>query len=98
MIWSYALSLKTRESAHYLVEKRNAIDFSESKYAVERHDSEGCNTKYTEYILYWLEEDGGVLREHCIILKKNAKGDKPFSLNAHVKERINQWDKMGTGS
>jgi len=26
-------------------------------------------------------------------MKKNAKSDKPFSLNAHVRERLEMWDK-----
>jgi hypothetical protein len=25
-------------------------------------------------------------------MKKNAEGDQPFTLNKHVRERLNQWD------
>jgi len=25
-------------------------------------------------------------------MKKNVQGDKPFTLNKHVKERVNQWE------
>ena len=25
-------------------------------------------------------------------MKENAKGDKPFTLNAHVRERVEMWD------
>lgn len=25
-------------------------------------------------------------------MKQNARSDKPFTLNAHVKERLEQWD------
>ena len=27
-------------------------------------------------------------------MKQNAKGDKPFTLNAHVRERVNKWEKL----
>jgi len=29
---------------------------------------------------------------HC--MKKNAKADKPFSLNSHVRERLDKWEKL----
>ena len=45
VIWSYALLLKTRELAHYRVEKRKTIDFSKPYYAVERQDSEDIRQK-----------------------------------------------------
>lgn len=30
-------------------------------------------------------------------MKQNAMSDKPFILNAHVKERVEQWEKMIEG-
>jgi len=27
-------------------------------------------------------------------MKKNAKEDKPFTLNAHNKERLDKWEKL----
>jgi hypothetical protein len=30
--------------------------------------------------------------EITITRKKNAGSDKPFSVNKHVKERVNQWE------
>lgn len=27
-------------------------------------------------------------------MKQNAKADKPFKLNAHVRERLEQWEKL----
>jgi len=30
-------------------------------------------------------------------MKQNAKSDKPFSLNVHVKEKVEQWEKMIEG-
>ena len=25
-------------------------------------------------------------------MKQNAQGDKPFTMNKHIKERLNEWD------
>jgi hypothetical protein len=30
-------------------------------------------------------------------MKKNVQGDKPFTLNKHVRERLNQWDNIAKG-
>lgn len=45
VMWSYALLLKTRELAQYLVEKRKTLDFSKLSYAVKRQDSEEIRQK-----------------------------------------------------
>ena len=89
VIWSYALLLKTRELAHYLVEKRNTIDFSEPKYAVERQDSEDVRQKILS-ISYTDWKKMGFSKGTLHYMKKNAKGDKPFSLNAHVREGVEE--------
>lgn len=45
VMWGYALLLKTRELAQYLVEKRKTIDFSKPEYTIERQDSEEIRQK-----------------------------------------------------
>ncbi|AKB61422.1 CRISPR-associated protein Cas1 [Methanosarcina mazei SarPi] len=30
-------------------------------------------------------------------MKQNAKSDKPFTLNAHVLERVNKWESLVSG-
>ena len=69
--------MKTRELAQYLVEKRKKIDFSKSKYAVERQDSEDIRQKIM-----------GISKGTLHYMKQNAKEDKPFTLNFHVRERL----------
>jgi CRISPR-associated protein Cas1 len=46
VMWSYALLLKTRELAQYLVGKRKTLDFSKPAHAVERSDSDDIRQKY----------------------------------------------------
>jgi CRISPR-associated protein Cas1 len=43
--WSYALLLKTRELAQFLVEKKKSVDFSKPEYTIERQDSEDIRQK-----------------------------------------------------
>jgi CRISPR-associated protein Cas1 len=52
--WNYALLLKTRELAQYLVEKRKTIDFSKPEFTLDRQDSDDIRQKilsisYTEW-------------------------------------------------
>ncbi|MDG6244158.1 MAG: CRISPR-associated endonuclease Cas1 [Methanolobus sp.] len=91
VMWSYVLLLKTRELAQYLVGKRKTIDFSKPAYIVERQDSEDIRQKILS-IFYtdWknMEFSKGTLH----YMKKNAKDDKPFTLNSHVRERFKMWE------
>ena len=45
VMWSYALLLKTRELAQYLIGKRKKLDFSKPAYNVERQDSDYIRQK-----------------------------------------------------
>ena len=87
MIWSYVLLLKTRELAQYLVEKRKTIDFSNPHYAVERQDSEDVRQKILS-ISYTDWKKMGFSKGTLHYMKQNAKDEKPFTLNAHVRERL----------
>ena len=91
VIWSYALLLKTRELAHYLLEKRKTTDFSKPHYAVERQDSEDVRKKILE-ISYIDWKNRGFSKGTLHYMKQNAKDDKPFNLNAHVRERLEMWE------
>ncbi|WP_321418427.1 CRISPR-associated endonuclease Cas1 [uncultured Methanomethylovorans sp.] len=88
--WNYALLLKTRELVQYLVEKRKAIDFSKPEFTIDRQDSDDIrqkilNISYTEW------KNMGFSKGTLHYMKQNAKADKPFTLNAHVRERLEVW-------
>jgi hypothetical protein len=42
----------------------------------------------------WWEGEGerGFSKGTLHYMKKNARSDKPFTLNKHVRERVNRWD------
>lgn len=83
--------LKVKEFSHHLVEKRKTIDFSNPCYAVERQDSEVARQKILS-ISYADWKKRGFSKGTLHYMKENAKGDKPFTLNAHVRERVEMWD------
>lgn len=92
VMWSYALLLKTRELAQYLVEKRKTIDFSKPTYSVERHDSEEIRQKILS-ISYSDWKKMGFSKGTLHYMKKNAEVDKSVTLNAHVRERLEIWER-----
>ncbi|KXS40418.1 MAG: CRISPR-associated protein, Cas1 family [Methanolobus sp. T82-4] len=92
VMWSYTLLLKTRELAQYLVGKRKTLDFSKPAYAVERQDSEDIRQKILS-ISYSEWKNMGFSKGTLHYMKKNAEADKPFSLNSHVKERLEMWER-----
>jgi CRISPR-associated protein Cas1 len=90
--WHYDMPLKARELAHYLVGKKMP-DFVVPAYAVERQDSDEIRQKildmsYTEW------EKMGFSKGTLHYMKENAKSGKPFMLNKHVRERLEQWDDL----
>ena len=89
-MWSYALLLKTRELAQYLVEKRKTLDFSNPVYSVERQDSDDIRQKILS-ISYSDWKKMGFSKGTLHYMKKNAEADKPFTMNAHVRERLEMW-------
>ncbi|TGC08319.1 hypothetical protein CUN85_09580 [Methanolobus halotolerans] len=69
------------------------VDFSKSEYTVEGETSEEFRQKilsisYSE----WKEMEFSKGTLHYV--EKNAKGDKPFTLNTHNKERLDKWEKL----
>ncbi len=89
--WNYALLLKTRELVQYLVEKRKAIDFSKPAFTIDRQDSDDIRQKILS-ISYTDWKNMGFSKGTLHYMKQNAKADKPFTLNAHVRERLELWE------
>ncbi len=85
--WSRIILLKTRELAHYLLGKKQKIDFNEPSYELDRLDNSNIrqkilNISYAEWVKLGFSK--GTLH----YMKHNAKSDKPFTLNKHVRERL----------
>ncbi|SES84820.1 CRISPR-associated protein, Cas1 family [Methanococcoides vulcani] len=89
--WGSVLLLKARELSHHLVGKRKAVEFMNPSYKIERHDSDLLRKKiidmpYTEW------KKMGFSKGTLHYMKQNARSDKPFTLNAHVRERLEGWE------
>ncbi|KGK98714.1 CRISPR-associated protein Cas1 [Methanococcoides methylutens] len=88
--WGSVLLLKARELSHHLVGKRKAVEFVKPVYVGKRDDSDLLRKKildmpYTEW------KKMGFSKGTLHYMKQNAKSDEPFSLNAHVRERLETW-------
>jgi CRISPR-associated protein Cas1 len=92
-MWSYVMFLKTRELAQYLTDKRKDIDFIVPQYETKRQDSSDIRKKILS-ISYSDWKKLGFSKGTLHYMKKNAKADKPFTLNAHNKERLDKWEKL----
>lgn len=90
--WGSVLLLKARELAQYLVGKRKTIEFSKPAYVGKRDDTDILRKKILA-IGYAEWKEIGFSKGTLHYMKKNAKADKPFTLNAHVKERLEMWEK-----
>ena len=93
--WSYVIFLKTRELAHYLIGKKKTIDFLKPSYEIERQDSNEIRKKILD-ISYSDWKKLGFSKGTLHYMKKNAKENKPFTLNKHVMERLGKWDQLVT--
>ncbi|NPE30342.1 CRISPR-associated endonuclease Cas1 [Methanococcoides sp. SA1] len=85
--WGSVLLVKTRELSHQLVGKRKTIDFSNPVYVGERDDTDLLRKKiidmsYTEW------KKMRFSKGNLYYMKQNARSEKPFTLNAHVRERL----------
>lgn len=92
-MWNYVMFLKTRELAQYLVGKRQEIDFVYPQYATKRQDTSDIRQKILS-ISYTEWKKLGYSKGTLHYMKKNAKADKPFTLNAHVRERLEKWEQL----
>lgn len=92
--WSAILLLKTRELAQYRVGKHKNVDLMSPVYEIERQD----NMEIRQLILgisYSEWKKMGFSKGTLHYMKQNAKSGKSFSLNAHVRERLEMWTNVG---
>jgi len=85
--WSYVILLKARELAHYLIGKRKKLDFTSPHEPLTRVDTAEIRQKIID-VSYTHWEKLGFSRGTLHYMKKNARNNKPFSLNKHVLERL----------
>ncbi|WP_052279157.1 hypothetical protein [Methanosarcina acetivorans] len=91
--WSYVIFLKVRELAHYLTTKKEKLDFVKPEYEIERVDSYEIRQKILN-ISYVDWKKLGFSKGTLHYMKQIAKSDKPFTLEAHVLERVNKWEAL----
>jgi CRISPR-associated protein Cas1 len=89
--WNYLIFLKTRELAHYLVGKKKSFVLITPEYKIEQQDSDEVRKKILS-IPYSQWKKKGFSKGTLNYMKKNAEGDKPFTLNKHVRERVKFWE------
>ncbi|MCM1987488.1 CRISPR-associated endonuclease Cas1 [Methanococcoides seepicolus] len=91
--WGSVLLVKARELSHQLVGKRKTVDFVKPVYIAERDDSDLLRKKIIDMpYVEWTKM--GFSKGTLHYMKQNAMGDKPFTLNTHVKERLDKWEKL----
>jgi CRISPR-associated protein Cas1 len=83
--------LKTRELAFYLTGRRKNLEFVNPVYKIERDDSEELRQKILD-VSYSEWKKMGFSKGTLHYMKQNTKSGKSFSLNAHVKERLESWE------
>ena len=88
--WSYIIFQKVRELAHYLTRKKEKLDFVKPEYEIERIDPYDIRQKILN-ISYADWKKLGFSKRALHYMKQNAKSDKPFTLNAHVREKLEMW-------
>ncbi|PQV41985.1 hypothetical protein B0H22_11225 [Methanohalophilus euhalobius] len=84
------MGIETRELAFYLTGRRKNLDFINPVYKVERDDSEELRQKIID-ISFSEWKKMGFSKGTLHYMKQNAKSGKPFSLNAHVREKLEEW-------
>ncbi|HDQ07304.1 MAG TPA: CRISPR-associated endonuclease Cas1 [Methanoculleus sp.] len=89
-MWSYVMLLKTRELAQYLTGKKRTLDFKSPEFSMDRQDSDEMRNKILD-LSYKDWKDMGFSKGTLHYLKQNAKSGKPFTMNSHVRERIQSW-------
>ena len=72
--------------------KKKSLDGVYPEYQIEWMDSDEVRRKIIS-IPYSQWKKRGFSKGTLNYMKKNAKGYKQFTLNRHVRERFNQWEK-----
>jgi len=88
--WGYVINQKARELAKYLEGKRKTLDFSSPKPNPKRQDKLDMRERILK-ISYKEWEKRGYSKGTLHYLKKNVRSGKPFTMNEHVRGRIEGW-------
>ena len=79
--------MKTQELSHYLTGKKKTIDFTKPAPQLRRIDNKKLREKILKLSYYkWMK--AGYSKGTLHYMKKNARSEKPFSLNKHILSRI----------
>jgi CRISPR-associated protein Cas1 len=74
-----------------LGKKTQNFDFSTPKFTLNRQDSDKIRQKIDK-ISYVNWQNMGFSKGTLHYMKKNSKAEKPFTMNKHVRERLNEWE------
>lgn len=89
--WSYVLMTQTLDLAHYLIGKKKKLDFASPVPDLNRNDTTEMREKILKTSIYRWHKKGfskGTLSN----LKKNARSDKSFKVNKHVRDRLEEME------
>ncbi len=89
--WGSVLLVKVRELSHHLVGKRKTIEFGKPAYVGKRDDSDLLRKKIFD-MPYSEWKKIGFSKGTLHYMEQNARSEKPFTLNAHVREILKTWD------
>jgi len=78
--WNYVIFLKARDMVHYFIGKPRSFTFLTPKFPLNRQDSDEIRQKIVN-ISYVNWKKMGFSKGTLHYMKKNAKGNKPFTLN-----------------
>ncbi len=87
------LSSKPVYSSKIELKAKKDLNFIKPEYEIERVDSYEIRHKILN-ISYADWKKLGFSKGALHYMKQNAKSDKPFTLNAHVLERVNKWEEF----
>lgn len=73
--------------------KKKSLDFVSPEYQIKRKDTDELRKKILS-IPYAQWKKRGFSKVTLHYMKKNAKSEQPFSLNKHVRKRLDQWDSL----
>jgi CRISPR-associated protein Cas1 len=85
--WGNIIGIKAQELSNYLVEKRKTLDLASPSSSIDRVDSADLRQKIMNMTFrQW--RDLGYITGTLHQLKKKVEENKPFTLNQHVKSRL----------
>jgi len=85
--WGMVIQMKVQELSNYLVGKQKGIDIGNPEPILKRLDNHEIREKIKN-LSYSEWEKMGFSKGTLHYMKQNAKGNKPFTLNQHVRERL----------